>query len=218
MKTVEVPSSGRRDGWVYYMRGQKQCRRRWVKPRDPRTPRQLRSRAVFGAASKAWSESEFLTEGQREAWRTEGAKVRSRPRLAQSGPLTGQLHFVGRNCTRTRIGVGTLLKLPLREGERTEGDGRKVECRRHGPVSQAPQPQRVTRSTWEGHGRAPEGPRCGPGRTSGVFWTGSQCCDGLNCGSVGAGGRWLRQGWIGRSGGGLPSGHGSGGQERLARE
>lgn len=55
MNLSEPLRSGRRGQWVYYMRGNKQCRRRYVCPRDPRTPGQLRSRQTFGAASKAWS-------------------------------------------------------------------------------------------------------------------------------------------------------------------
>jgi hypothetical protein len=80
------------------MRGRKQCRRRYVVPRDPRTVGQLRARATFAAASKAWSHDPQLTEEQRHAWRVKAAKIQSRPRLAQSGPLTGQQLFVGRRC------------------------------------------------------------------------------------------------------------------------
>ena len=106
MKILDSPKSGRWGDSVFYMRGNKQCRRRYVVPRDPRTAGQLRARAAFGAASKTWSHSQELTEEQREAWRTEAAKVQSRPRLGQSGPLTGQQHFVGRKCAREQTGRG----------------------------------------------------------------------------------------------------------------
>ena len=86
------------------MRGSKQCRRRYIRPKDPRTPKQLRAREVLGAASKAWSSSECFTEEQRQGLRAAGAKVQSRPRLAQSGPLTGQQFFVGKSCARGRLG------------------------------------------------------------------------------------------------------------------
>ena len=85
------------------MRKGRLCRRRYVRPKDPRTPPQLRARAVFGAASRAWSWSQRLTEEQRQGWRAAAAKVQSRPRLAQSGPLTGQQFFVGRSCAGGRI-------------------------------------------------------------------------------------------------------------------
>ena len=96
----DVPKSGRFGKWVYYMRNGKQCRRRYVKPRDTRTPEQLRLRAAFGAASKAYSWA--LTEEQRQECRTAGAKVRSRPRLGQSGPLSGQQYRVRRKAAEAR--------------------------------------------------------------------------------------------------------------------
>jgi hypothetical protein len=106
----DVPRSDRWGQWVYYPRGNKQCRRRYVVPRDPRTPGQLRSRAALGAASKAWTESSRLTPADRQAWIAAGAKVQSRVRLGQSGPLTGQQHFVGRNCETAQLGLDLLLR------------------------------------------------------------------------------------------------------------
>ena len=94
----DVPKSGKWGQWVYYVRNGKQCRRRYVKPRDPRTAGQLRSRAAFAAASKAYSWG--LTEEQRQECRAAGAKVQSRPRLGQSGPLTGQLYSIGRDTAK----------------------------------------------------------------------------------------------------------------------
>lgn len=78
--------------WVWYVRGNRQFRRLYLKPQDPRTPRQLHERARFGAASQKYSHS--LTQEQREARIAAGAKFRSRPRLAQSGPLTGQQYSI----------------------------------------------------------------------------------------------------------------------------
>jgi hypothetical protein len=138
MKILDIPRSGRCGDFVFYMRGSKQCRRRYIVPNDPRTAGQLRARAAFGAASKAWSWSEQLTEEQREAWRTEGAKVQSRPRLGQSGPLTGQNHFIGRNCAKGQIG---------RE-ENAERIRQKAES-----TSQVVQSQNVAQSTRETHRR-----------------------------------------------------------------
>jgi hypothetical protein len=90
--------SGRFGDWVYFVRYGKQLRRRYVKPRDPRTPKQLRVRTALGAASKAYSWA--LTEAQREECRRAGAKIQSRPRLRQSGPLTGQLYHIARTTAQ----------------------------------------------------------------------------------------------------------------------
>jgi hypothetical protein len=84
--------SGRCGEWVWYVRGNRQLRRLYVQPRDPRSPSQLRWRARFGAASQKYSDS--LTQAQRDAFIAAGAKFRSRPRLAQSGPLTGQQYLI----------------------------------------------------------------------------------------------------------------------------
>ena len=100
MTSDGILKSGRCGKWVYYVRNGKQCRRRYTKPRDPRTPEQLRLRAAFGAASKAYSQ--VLTEEQRQECRAAGAKVRSRPRLGQSGPLTGQQYLISRNSAEAR--------------------------------------------------------------------------------------------------------------------
>ena len=47
MKVLDIPKSGRDRRWVYYMRGRKLCRRKYVIPMDPRTPGQLRARAAL---------------------------------------------------------------------------------------------------------------------------------------------------------------------------
>ena len=103
------PMSGKSGPYVYYMFKGRQRWRRDVPNRDPRTFTQLRSRAVFGAASRVWSQGGTLTQEQRAAWHAEGAKTRSRPRLGQSGPLTGQQRFVGRNSTKAQRQLGLLL-------------------------------------------------------------------------------------------------------------
>jgi hypothetical protein len=86
--------SGRCGDWVWYLRGSKQHRHLYVKPNDPRTPKQLYSRDRFGAASKKYSAS--LTDEQQNACIAAGAKLRSRRRLGQSGPLTGQQYSIRR--------------------------------------------------------------------------------------------------------------------------
>jgi hypothetical protein len=104
MKILGIPRSGRDKNYVYYLRGRTLCRRRYVRPRDPRTPAQILARAAFGAASKMWSQNGRLREEQRQAWRGAGAKIQSRPRLFQSGPLSGQQLFVGRGSVLLRLG------------------------------------------------------------------------------------------------------------------
>ena len=83
-----VLTSGRCGDYVRYVRGSKQYRRLYVKPTDPRTSKQRRGRAWFGDASGKYSQA--LTDEQRDACIAVGAKLRSRRRLGQSGPLTGQ--------------------------------------------------------------------------------------------------------------------------------
>ena len=86
--------SGRCGDWIWFVRHGKQIRRRYLSPRDPRTPAQLRSRSRLSAAAKQYSYS--LTEKRRDACIAAGAKLRSRPRLGQFGPLTGQQYSIRR--------------------------------------------------------------------------------------------------------------------------
>lgn len=87
-----VLTSGRCGDYVRYVFDNKQHRRLYVEPANPRTLRQQRWRDRFRAASKNYSES--LTDEQRDACIVAGAKLRSRPRLGQSGPLTGQQNSI----------------------------------------------------------------------------------------------------------------------------
>ena len=110
MTLLGIPRSGRDGGFVYYMRGKKLCRRRYVVPKNVRTAGRGRARGAFGAIAKAWSR--VLTEEQRRAWNAAAARVRSRPRLWQAGWLSGQTHFAGINSARSRIGRDILLWPP----------------------------------------------------------------------------------------------------------
>jgi hypothetical protein len=80
------------------MRGKKQSRRRYVMPRDPRTPGQMRARAALGAASKAYSDCWEVTEEERRQLRAAGSKLWSRRRLGQRGRLTGQQVLIRLRC------------------------------------------------------------------------------------------------------------------------
>ena len=118
--------SGRCGDWVYYLlRGNKQFRRRWVRPKDPRTPAQLQSRARLRIASRHYSSR--LTDEERDACIAAGAKRQSRPRLGQSGALSGQQYSV-RNAYAKNAAA-------------------KVQSTKN--PAQVPRPQKVTRPTWE---------------------------------------------------------------------
>ena len=89
--------SGRCGDWVWYVRNGHQWRRRWLRGFDPKTAKQRARRARLAAAAKAYHE--VLTEEERRACIAEGAKRRTRPRLGQSGPQTGQQYWVGKQCS-----------------------------------------------------------------------------------------------------------------------
>jgi len=94
--------SGRCGDWVFQVVRGKQQRHLFKKPQDPRTPSQLRCRGRLTAASRKYSHE--LTEEQLDACIAAGAKRRSRPRLGQSGPLTGQQWWVRSQCAEKSEG------------------------------------------------------------------------------------------------------------------
>jgi hypothetical protein len=100
----EALKSGRCGDWVWYMRGGKQCRRLWGKPKDPQTRGQRYWRALLGAASKKYSQS--LTDEQQDACIAAGARQKSRPRMGQWGWLTGQQYWVRTECKGKGEGRG----------------------------------------------------------------------------------------------------------------
>ncbi len=102
--------SGRCGDWVWYVWNGHQWRRRWVKGFDPKTTKQRARRARLAAASKAYNE--VLTEEQRVACIAEGAKRRTRPRLAQSGQPTGQQYWVGKECREKPPGPSPQARKP----------------------------------------------------------------------------------------------------------
>ena len=118
--------SGRCGDWIWFVRYGKQTRRLYIRPHDPRTPAQLRSRARLGAASRKYSYS--LTQKQQLSCIAAGAKLRSRPRLRQSGPLTGQRYSIRRQYA---------LQKAHRNGIRTA------------TAPQVPRPQALKGTTWE---------------------------------------------------------------------
>ena len=136
------PLSGRSGPFVYYMRNGRLCWRRYVVPEDPSTARQRRSRAAFRTASRTWSQGGPLTDKQRDAWYADGAKRQSRSRLAQSGPLTGQQNYIGRNSTRKQRDYQLLSRPPQRGQEKANPKRLKSEL-----SVQVPKSQPITRST-----------------------------------------------------------------------
>ena len=85
------------------MRSGQQYRRRYARPRDPGTLAQLLCRAHFKATSRSYSRS--LTQEERAACIAAGAKLRSRSRLDQSGPLTGQQYWVRKDSAHAEMNV-----------------------------------------------------------------------------------------------------------------
>jgi hypothetical protein len=110
MQIYDIPKSGRCGDYVFYMRRRKLFRRRYVAPRNVRTAARRHTRRSFGAVARAWGGK--LTEEQRRAWMASAVNVKSHPRLWQSGPLTGEMHFQGINNARARIGLEMLLWPP----------------------------------------------------------------------------------------------------------
>jgi hypothetical protein len=102
MKILDIPQSGKRGSFVTVRTRYGQSSRPLVIPRDPKTPAQLRSRSTLGHVAPRWR---GLTDEQRTVWNTGGRKLRSRPRLGQSGPLTGCQFFTMLNCNLASIGL-----------------------------------------------------------------------------------------------------------------
>jgi len=95
------------------------------RPKDPHTLARLRSRGRLSAVSRNYSQSPLPDERQ-DACIAAGAKVQSRPRLDQSGLLTGQQYWVRKDYAR----------------QKAQSKATKLKF-----ASQVPQPQRLTRST-----------------------------------------------------------------------
>jgi len=121
-----VLRSGKCGDWIWYVRGGKQHRRRYARPKDPCTLAQLLCRTRFRTASRRYSRS--LTEEERAACIAAGAKLRSRSRHGQRGPLTGQQYWVRQDSAQAKVNV-------------------KPTKAKTAP--QPLQPERVTRSTSE---------------------------------------------------------------------
>jgi hypothetical protein len=116
--------SGKCGDWIWSVRGGKQHRRRYARPKDPCTLAQPLCRARFKTASRRYSRS--LTEEERVPCMAAGAKLRSRSRHAQRGPLTGQQYWVRQDSAQAKV---------------------KVKPTKAKTAPQLLQPEKVTRST-----------------------------------------------------------------------
>jgi hypothetical protein len=92
--------SGRCGDWIWYVFHGKQCKRRYVRPKDPRTLPQLRSRGRLSAASKLYSQA--LPDQQQVACIAAGKKKRCRRRLGPSGVMTGHQYWVHKERARRK--------------------------------------------------------------------------------------------------------------------
>ena len=101
MKILDIPQSGKRGPNVSLGGRFGQTSREMVIPTDPRTGAQLRVRRLLSDVASKWR---TLTQAQRDAWTTEASQHKSKPRLGQSGPLTGFQLYLKINCARLVIG------------------------------------------------------------------------------------------------------------------
>jgi hypothetical protein len=120
--------SGRCGDWVWYMVGSKQYRRRYARPTDPRTLAQMLNRGRLSAASKLYSQA--LTDEQQDACIAAGKENRARPRMGDSGVMTGHQYWVH--------------KEDLRRKAKSKATKTKLS-------SQVPQPQTLPGSTSDTH-------------------------------------------------------------------
>jgi hypothetical protein len=102
MKISSIPKSGRVGSVVYFNGRYGKVVRPYVRPRDPRTPDQLRSRDNFGAVCQRWR---ACTQEQRAAWRTAAANGPFVPETGRQVHLNGYTFFVRMNLRRADLGL-----------------------------------------------------------------------------------------------------------------
>ena len=111
MKILDIPQSGKRGSYVSVRTRYGQVSRRYAVPTDRRSPAQLRIRSAFGRVVSRWR---GLTEDQRASWTPATQGVNSRPRLGQSGRLSGYLLFIKINSTLAYQGQALVVTPPER--------------------------------------------------------------------------------------------------------
>jgi hypothetical protein len=86
-----------------------QVERQYVKPRNPRTPAQVRIRTIVAQLAAHWR---TLTEEQRAAWTRKAKEAHARHRLGQSSHLTGCQFYIKINSARAAVGLSPLVYPP----------------------------------------------------------------------------------------------------------
>ncbi len=102
MRELTTPQSGKQGTSVSYKSRHGQIRRQHVKPKNPRTPAQMRIRSNLGRTSARWR---VLTDEQRAAWSRAARETRTRRRMGQATYLTGSQLFNKINAARAAIGL-----------------------------------------------------------------------------------------------------------------
>jgi hypothetical protein len=102
MKISSIPKSGRVGSVVYVNGRYGKVVRPYVRPRDPRSPDQLRSRDNFGAVCQHWR---ACTQEQRAAWRIAAAKGSFVAETGRRVHLNGYTFFVRMNLRRADLGL-----------------------------------------------------------------------------------------------------------------
>jgi len=108
MKIISPPQSGRVADVVYVISRYGQLIRKFVPPRNPRSPRQQLNRSSFGVVSSRWR---GLTPEQRAAWRIGATDSYTTGRMGCRVPLNGYNYFVRINASRAAKGL-SLFDLP----------------------------------------------------------------------------------------------------------
>jgi hypothetical protein len=109
MRAISELQSGKRGAIVSFHSRYGQIQRQYVKPRNPKTPAQMRIRANLARFAAGWR---GLTEERRVAWTITARDGRSQRRLGHSSYLTGCQLYIKINSARAAIGLGPLQDPP----------------------------------------------------------------------------------------------------------
>jgi hypothetical protein len=111
MKILDVPQSGKLGVTVSLGGRNGQVRRILAIPGNPQTEAQLLIRNFLGNAASLWRQ---IAEEQRLAWIAAAEQEQSKPRLGQSGPLTGIQLFTKINCSLLLVGEAVVSDVPAK--------------------------------------------------------------------------------------------------------
>jgi len=101
MKILDIPQSGKRGLTVSQKSRNGLVSRALVIPTNPETDAQVRIRDFLESVARKWRK---LSQDQRNAWISEASQHQSKPRLGQSGTLTGFQLYAKINCSLLNIG------------------------------------------------------------------------------------------------------------------